>query len=327
MNVLTFEKALKGSRAYGLLMSDLKTGLGHAYIVASGDDDVVDEFFTLVAASVYCENGNSACFECAECRKVLHRNHADVFHINEARDKIKVDDVAKLVASVYVKSLSDRKLYFIHRADLMNAQAQNKLLKTLEEPPQDVTIFLGVANSAAMLDTIKSRARTLHLDVFDEDTVFEAMLALGYDREMSSVAAACSEGMLGKARKIASSPQYAQLYRAALDLMKRLDKSTDILSLDGLAAGQEDMSGFLDVLSIIIRDMLIVQEDESMILSKHVSQDIKELAQKYSPLALAKIISIINDTRRQLSLNVSPLSAIDNLLFSILEVRHKCPKS
>jgi len=327
VNVLTFEKALKGSRAYGLLMSDLKTGLGHAYIVASGDDDVVDEFFTLVAASVYCENGNSACFECAECRKVLHRNHADVFHINEARDKIKVDDVAKLVASVYVKSLSDRKLYFIHRADLMNAQAQNKLLKTLEEPPQDVTIFLGVANSAAMLDTIKSRARTLHLDVFDEDTVFEAMLALGYDREMSSVAAACSEGMVGKARKIASSPQYAQLYRAALDLMKRLDKSTDILSLDGLAAGQEDMSGFLDVLSIIIRDMLIVQEDESMILSKHVSQDIKELAQKYSPLALAKIISIINDTRRQLSLNVSPLSAIDNLLFSILEVRHKCPKS
>lgn len=327
MSVLTFENALKKSRAYNLIMSDLKSGLGHAYIVASGDDDVVDEFFTLVAASVFCENQNSACFECAECRKVLHQNHADVFHINEAREKIKVDDIVKLLSSVYVRSLSGRKLYFVHRADMMNAQAQNKLLKTLEEPPQDVTIFLGVANSSAMLDTIKSRARTLHLDVFDEDSVFEAMLSLGFDREMSAVAAACSEGMLGKARKIASSPQYAALYRTATDLMKRLEKSTDILSLDGIVTSQEDMSGFLDVLSIIIRDMMVVQEEGSMILSKHISGDIEMLAQKYSPLALAKILIIINDTRRQLSLNVNPLSAIDNLLFSILEVRHKCPKS
>ena len=83
----------------------------------------------------------------------------------------------------------------------------------------------------------------------------------------------------------------------------------------------------MDVLSIIIRDMLVIQSRPEMLLSKHVTGEIAALAEGYSPLALAKILAIINDTRRQLSLNVGALSAIDNLLFSILEVRHKCPKS
>lgn len=327
MTALTFESTLKGSNAYKFIRSDLKSGLGHAYAITSGDDDVVDEFFTLIATAVYCDNNHSSCMECAQCRKVLHSNHPDIFHVNAEREKIKVEDVNKMLSSVYIKSLSGRKLYFIHRADLMNVQAQNKLLKTLEEPPEGVTIFLGVANESAMLDTIKSRVRNIHLDLFDEDVVYNAMLALGYDREKCEVAAACSEGMLGKAKKIAASPQYSALYNSALDLLRKLERSSDILRLDANVANQENLSEFLDVLSIIIRDMLVVQQNADMILSKHVTGEICSLAGKYSPLALAKILAIISDTRRQLSLNVNALSAIDNLLFSILEVRHKCPKS
>ncbi|MCM1306609.1 MAG: hypothetical protein NC037_02830 [Bacteroides sp.] len=323
MSELVFEKALKGSRAYSQIQSDLKSGLSHAYIISSNDDVVVDEFFTLIAAAIFCENSHSACLNCAECRKVLHGNHADVFHVNLKRDKIKVEDVNNMLSSVYIKSLSGRKLYFIHRADLMNVQAQNKLLKTFEEPPADVTVFLGVANESAMLDTIKSRARTIHIDVFDKDSVYAAMLALGCDEEMSAVASACSEGMLGKARKIATSPEYGILYRSALDLMSGLNKSSDVARLDGAVANEENITAFLDVLSIIVRDMMLAESQPNMVLSKHVADKISALAQKYSPLALAKILAIINDTRRQLSLNVSALSAIDNLLFSILEVRHK----
>ncbi len=326
MSALTFENALKGSTAYKFFLSDLRSGLGHAYAVMTGDDDVADEFFTLIATTVYCQNG-SACMSCAECRKVLHSNHPDVFHVNAARDKIKVDDVNKMLSSVYIKSLSGRKLYFIHRADMMNVQAQNKLLKTLEEPPAGVTVFLGVANESAMLDTIKSRVRAIHMDSFDEQTVYNAMLSRGYSEEKSAVAAACSEGMLGKADKIAASSQYSALYAFAIDALKRLNRSSDIVGLDADIASQENLNELLDVLSIIIRDMLVVQNSPDMILSKHIPSDITALADRYSPLALSKILGMIGDTRRQLALNVPALSAIDNLLFSILEVRHRCPKS
>lgn len=322
MNELTFENALRSSKAYSLIRSDLSTGLGHAYMVVSADDDVVDEFFTLVGESIYCKT-HDACGECAECKKVAHNNHADVFHLYPTGGKIKVDDVETMLDTIAVKPLSDRKVYFVHRADLMNVQAQNKILKTLEEPPKDVTIFLGVANEASMLSTIKSRTRNVYIDLFDEDVIYSTMLSLGLDEEMSAIAAACSEGQLGKAKKIATSPKYAELYKLALYILDNLNRSSDVAKLDGLMIAEQDLGGLLDVMSIILRDMLVAKSNKDLMLSKHVSTSVAGLSEKYSARALANIIQRVNAERKKLSLNVSVAATVDDLLFSILEARYK----
>lgn len=322
MNELTFENALRSSKAYSLIRSDLSTGLGHAYMVVSADDDVVDEFFTLVGESIYCKT-HDACGECTECKKVAHNNHVDVFHLYPVGGKIKVDDVERMLDTIAVKPLSDKKVYFVHRADLMNVQAQNKILKTLEEPPKDVTIFLGVANEASMLDTIKSRARAVAIDVFDEDVVYNALLSLGIDKDTCAVAAACSEGQLGKAYKIAQSPKYADLYKCAIYLLTNLNRSSDVVKVDGIVATEQDLSGLLDVLSIILRDMLVCKQNQNLMLSKHLSSDIINLSSRYSERALAEILFRINVARRKLSLNVNVMATVDDLLFSMLEAKHK----
>lgn len=322
MNGITFDSPLRASHAYNLIRNDFNGELGHAYMVVSSDDEIVDEFFTLVAASIFCAD-HSACFECTECKKVLHNNNADVFHLYPTKDKIKVEDISQLFYTVSVKPLSEKKLYFIHRADLMNVQAQNKLLKTLEEPPVDVTIFLGVANEASILDTIKSRSRTVYIDIFDQQTVYNSLRALGFDDDLSAIASACSEGRLGIAKKIASSQEYADLYKSALYLLDNLTKSADIVKVDSLITTQKDIPGFLDVLSIIIRDMLVCKQNKDLMLSKHVSLDIINIANRYSSRALAEILMRINTARRKFSLNVNPVATADDLLFSILEVRHK----
>jgi len=319
---ITFEKVLRASRAYGLIHNDFSSGLGHAYMVVSPDDEIVDEFFTLVAASVYCQNGN-ACLECSECRKVLHNNHPDIYHVFPTKDKIKVDDIEQMLDTVPVKPLSGHKIYLIHRADQMNAQAQNKLLKTLEEPPKDVTIFLGVANEASVLDTIKSRARVVAMDVFDEDVVYNALISLGIDENTCAVAAACSEGQLGKARKIALSPKYADLYKCAIYVLTNLARSSDVVRVDGIVTSESDLSGLLDVLSIILRDMLVCKQNQNLMLSKHLSSDIINLSGRYSERALAEILFKINTARRKLSLNVNATATVDDLLFSMLEAKHK----
>lgn len=322
MSDLTFENALRSSRAYSLIRNDLKSGLGHAYMVVSQDDDIVDEFFTLVAAGVYCACDDT-CLECAECKKVLHNNHPDIFHLYPVKDKIKVDDITAFTSDIAVKSLSDRKLYFIHRADTMNVQAQNKLLKTLEEPPKTVTIFLGVANEAGMLDTIKSRTRTIAMDVFDEDVIFEELKKQDFDDSVCSIAAACCEGQLGKALKIAGSPKYADLYKCALYVLTNLQRSSDVVKVDGIIASESDLSDLLDVLSIVLRDMLVAKQNDSLMLSKHLSKDILSLSERYSARALAEILFKVSEVRRKLSLNVNVLATIDNLLFSMLEAKHK----
>ena len=93
--------------------------------------------------------------------------------------------------------------------------------------------------------------------------------------------------------------------------------------VDGIIATQEDIQGFLDVLSIVLRDMLVSKQNEKMMLSKHVSEDIINLSGRYSERAIAEIILKINAVRKKLALNVSAIATIDDLLFSILEVRHK----
>ena len=323
MSELKFFDTLKDSKAFSLLGGDFAKELGHAYMIVSPDDDAVDEFFTLVAMAVYCPT-HEPCKACVECKKILNGNNPDVFHLNEVRDKIKVEALTGFLESVTVKPIGEHKLYFIHRADLMNAQAQNKLLKTFEEPPKDVTIFLGVGNEAGMLETVKSRARTVYLDNFDEAVVYNALVKLGIDESTCKLAAECSEGQLGKALKIAGSEDYAELYRSALVLLKSLNRSTDVVQLDASIALQKDVGAFLDILSILFRDMLAAKESDDLMLQKHVSDEVKTLSEQYSLKALADILLAINEARRKLSLNVNAMATVDALLFTILEERYTC---
>lgn len=321
MSEIVFEDTLKNSRAYNLLRNDFRLDIGHAYMLVSADEDTVKEFFTLIAATIFCET-KSACLDCAECGKVVHGNHPDLSIINPSGENIKVDVIKDLTEDTGIKSFSGKKIYYIHRADLMNVSAQNKLLKTLEEPPKGVTIFLGVSNESAMLDTIKSRCRSVYLDIFDNQTVKDAMLELGCSEDVASLAADCSEGLLGKAYKIAKSPDYANLYTSALSLLKGLNRSTDVVALDHSPALLKDTAEFLNVLSIVIRDMLAVKGNNP-VLSRHVGLQIRTIAEGFSTKALSEIILLINEARRKLSLNVNVQATIDSLLFSILEAKYK----
>lgn len=304
-----------------MLQSDFRLEVGHAYMLVSPDDEIVKEFFTLLASTIFCET-KSACMHCNECGKVVHDNHPDVVVINRNAENIKVEVVRDMTKDASIRSLSGTKIYYIHRADLMSAASQNKLLKTLEEPPKGVTIFLGVSNESAMLDTIKSRCRSVYLDVFDNETVRQAMLDLGCSEDVASLAADCSEGQLGKAYKIAKSPSHAELYSSAITLLKGLSRSTDVVALDHSPALIKHTEEFLDVLSIILRDMLAVKGG-NQILSRHVGMQIRSIADGFSSKALSEIILIITEARRKLSLNVSVQAVTDSLLFSILEAKYK----
>lgn len=322
MSAPVFENTLRASRAYDVIAKDMLLGLGHAYMIVSPDDDTVKDFFTLVGAAIFC-NAKSACMECPECRKVLDGNHPDLFTVNYAGEKIKVQEVKNMISSVSIKPLSGVKAYFVHRADLMTPDAQNKLLKTLEEPPEGVTIFLGVANESGILDTVKSRCRKIYIDVFDRETVYNALTALGCDAESASVAAACCEGQLGKARSIAFSPEYKRRYSDALSLLEMLKRSADILSAEAIPSFREDESGFLRILSVAIRDVIAAKEGSPLFFDARTSARIEAIANEFSLRALALAATAVNKAQEKLSYGVNSVAVEDSLLFNILEVRHK----
>lgn len=322
--MIEFQDALKKSRAYNLIKHDIDTGnLSHAYMVISPDVFAVKNLFRLIACAVYCKD---ACTTCPVCKKVLNGNHADVKFINEDGKKIKVEDVAALIEDTETKPFeSDNKLYFVNSADKMNPAAQNKLLKTLEEPQKAVSIFLGVGSESAILDTVKSRTKKITLDRFSAGDIKGALLSSGVSDGNATIAAACADGMLWRAKEIASNPAFSETFDRAIFILNNLKKSSDVASfLNDKTLDKDNLPVFLDALSIVLRDMIAAKTDKNLIMSKHKEWEIETLSKGFSLDALSNILYLVNEERKKLSFYVGSTGVVENLLLGILEVKYKC---
>lgn len=323
--MIEFADALKSSRAYNLIKHDIDTGnLSHAYMVISPDTLALNSLFEIVACAVYCKD--DACLACTTCHRILHGNHADVKFINSDNKNLKVEDVESLIDDTGTRPFeSDHKLYFVFSADKMNAAAQNKLLKTLEEPQKTVTIFLGVSRESAMLDTVKSRTKKITLDRFSQEEISSALKEEGFPSDSAETAAACADGMLGRAKEIAEDKSFAENYAQTVNVFKNLKKSGDVASfLNEKVLDKERLPVFLDIASLIVRDMMAAKTDERLITNKRTAEEVKTMSREYSLLALSNILYLINEERKKLNVYVSSVGVAENLLLGILEVKYKC---
>ena len=323
--MIEFADALKSSRAYNLIKHDIDTGnLSHAYMVISPDTLALNNLFEIVACAVYCKD--DACLACTTCHRILHGNHADVKFINSDNKNLKVEDVESLIDDTGTRPFeSDHKLYFVFSADKMNAAAQNKLLKTLEEPQKTVTIFLGVSRESAMLDTVKSRTKKITLDRFSQEEISSALKEEGFPSDSAETAAACADGMLGRAKEIAEDKSFAENYAQTVNVFKNLKKSGDVASfLNEKVLDKERLPVFLDIASLIVRDMMAAKTDERLITNKRTAEEVKAMSREYSLLALSNILYLINEERKKLNVYVSSVGIAENLLLGILEVKYKC---
>ncbi len=323
--MIEFADALKSSRAYNLIKHDIDTGnLSHAYMVISPDTLALNNLFEIVACAVYCKD--DACLACTTCHRILHGNHADVKFINSDNKNLKVEDVESLIDDTGTRPFeSDHKLYFVFSADKMNAAAQNKLLKTLEEPQKTVTIFLGVSRESAMLDTVKSRTKKITLDRFSQEEISSALKEEGFPSDSAETAAACADGMLGRAKEIAEDKSFAENYAQTVNVFKNLKKSGDVASfLNEKVLDKERLPVFLDIASLIVRDMMAAKTDERLITNRRTAEEVKAMSREYSLLALSNILYLINEERKKLNVYVSSVGVAENLLLGILEVKYKC---
>lgn len=140
--------------------------VSHAYILTgpagSGKKALAVEF----AAALVCRGGNRPCGACDQCRKAFEGLHQDIHIITDGVEgkSIGVDRVREIGKNAYVApGESVHAVYIIENADKMTAQAQNALLKVLEEPPEPVVFLLLTANLCALLPTVRSRAAILRI--------------------------------------------------------------------------------------------------------------------------------------------------------------------
>lgn len=157
----------------------------HAYLLVLPAVSAREEQSIALAQKLLCSQPNAPCGRCRDCRKVQAGVHPDLLWLRrQSNDKgslrreITVDQVRAVAADAYVApNESERKVYIIPEADTMNAQAQNALLKALEDPPGHACFILCTASSDALLPTVLSRLVRARAAAESEAVMDEAMEA------------------------------------------------------------------------------------------------------------------------------------------------------
>ena len=303
--------------------------VSHAYILNGESNAGKMMLAEAFAMALQCESGKEeACMNCRSCHQASEHNQPDIIYVtHEKPNVISVDDIRhQLNNDIVIKPYSSKyKIYIVDEAEKMNIQAQNALLKTIEEPPAYGIILLLTTNADAFLPTILSRCITLNLKSVNEDLIKEYLMKkYRIPDYQADVCAAFAQGNVGKAIQLASSGEFNELKAETLSLVKKLD-DMDLFELNGcikqINEFKPKIGEYFDLLTLWFRDVLYMKAtgDVNNLIFKDEVYDIKKQATKKSYSGIENILQTLEQSRVRLSANVNFDLVIELLLLTIKE--------
>ena len=312
------------------LRNALATGkVSHAYII-NGEKSSGKEFIAKVfAMALQCEQGQmDPCQECRSCKQALSGNHPDIIYVtHEKPNTISVDDIRRQVnGDVAIKPYSaPRKVYLIGEAEKMTVQAQNALLKTLEEPPEYAVIILLTSNVNTLLPTIMSRCVMLHMKPVADELVKEYLCGqLQIPDYKAEVCAAFARGNIGRAKALASSEDFENVKSEALSLLKYIqdmELNEIIAAVKKITEYKLEINDYLDICAIWYRDALLFKatNDVNHLIFREEIQALRRTAQRSSYEGIESIIKALDTAKKRLDANVNFELVMELLMLTIQE--------
>ena len=246
---------------------------------------------------------------------------------HEKPGTISIDEIREqVIHDVAIKPYySEHKIYIIPDAEMMTVQAQNALLKTIEEPPEYAVIMLLTSNVDALLPTIQSRCVRLDLKVVDDSLVKKYLMErLHIPDYQAEIDASFAQGSIGKAKEAATSEEFAVMTQNALKILKYVNTmETYELSdeIKKLADEKQNISDYLDIFQFWFRDVLMFKatcEVDNLVFKQEINY-IKEQASQRSYENLEKILEALEKTKVRLRANVNFELALELLFLTIRE--------
>ncbi len=303
--------------------------VSHAYMI-SGEKDSGKEFIAKIfAMTLQCEKGGTnPCGVCHSCRQALSANHPDIIRlVHEKPATISVEDIRSQVnGDVGIKPYSSPyKVYIINEAEKMNPQAQNALLKTLEEPPSYVVILLLCSNVNALLPTILSRCVVLNMKPASNEQIKRYLMeVLQVPDYKAEICVAFARGNVGKAKALASSEEFDNVKEEAIALLKYIrdmEISEIILAIKKIAEYKLDVQDYLDIMAVWYRDVLLFKatRDVNPLIFKEEIQAIREAARRSSYEGIERVLEALEKAKSRLRANVNFDLTMELLLLEIKE--------
>lgn len=294
------------SIAYKNIKEDLKqSNLSHAYLFLSSDELNNFLFIKEISNLILCDI-KSACGQCSSCLKVLANSHPDILTYPKNKSLL-VEDTEDINKHVYeIPMLADKKIIIINNIDNSTLQAQNKMLKTLEEPPKSVIFILTAKNENKILPTIISRSRKINLGPLTKNIIKDYIESQNkkYDETTLKNALDYGEGWIGKTINTLNNEKFTQENKLVNDIVNYFNSSKE------LSIYSSQIIKYRDDLKLLLE-----------LLSKRFNQKL-ENPDKISQEGIIQIIKEINLSSQNLERNVNINLIVDNLLMKILEVKY-----
>lgn len=303
--------------------------ISHAYII-NGEKSSGKEFIAKVfAMALQCERGEvEPCQECHACRQALSNNQPDIIRVShEKPNTISVDDIrAQVNNDVAIKPYGrPYKIYIINEAEKMTQQAQNALLKTLEEPPEYAVILLLTANANELLPTILSRCVMLNMKpVADEQVRRYLMEELQVPDYKADVCVAFARGNVGKAKALASSEDFENVKNEALSLLKYvgdMELYEMVAAIKKIGEYKLEVTDYFDIMAIWYRDVLLFKatKDANRLVFREELGALRKCAQRSSYEGIETVIKALDDAKHRLDANVNFDLVMELLFLTIRE--------
>lgn len=302
--------------------------VSHAYIIAGEKGSGKRLLANIFASTLQCEKGSiQPCGTCKSCMQVEGGNQPDIIYVTHEKASLGVDDIRQQVNNdVAIKPYSSvRKIYIIPDGEKMTEQAQNALLKTIEEPPEYAVFLLLTENVNTFLPTILSRCVTLQLKPVDAKLIkkflMERMQIPDYLAELS---AAFSQGNVGKAIRYASSEEFIEMKRDTIHVLTHVDdmKNYEIMQfIKKMAENKGDVEDYLDLMLLWYRDVLmfkVTQDTNGLLFADEISS-IRKQAQSKQYEGIEAIIQAIEKAKVRLKANVNFDTAMELMIFVMKE--------
>lgn len=304
--------------------------VSHAYII-NGERNAGKEFIAKTfAMAVQCENRQDAepCGECHSCKQALSGNHPDIIFItHEKPGTIGVDDIRRQInGDVAIKPYSGlKKIYIVSEGEKMTVQAQNALLKTLEEPPEYAVILILTDNVNTLLPTILSRCVVLNMKPVRDAQIKEYLMEnMGIPDYKADICVAFARGNVGKARLLANSEEFDKVKEEAITLLKyigEMELHEIVAAIKKINEYKFDVNDYMDILSIWYRDVLLFKatHDVNHLIFREEIQSIRKVADKSTYEGIERIIDALEKSKQRLNANVNFELTMELLLLTIKE--------
>lgn len=291
-----FEKLIGNEKIKEDLNLVLKNqNISHSYLFIGNKGIGKSEFAKEFAKGILCQGDSKPCLHCKSCIEFDNQNNPDFYYVGlEEENSIKIDTIRQMQKRIQeLPIVSNRKVYIIDDSDCMTKEAQNCLLKTIEEPPEFVTVILITSNENKILNTIQSRCLKINFKPIKDEELQKYLKETYKIENLSSNMLKACGGSIGKALEIYEKQDIYKVIENVFNNINDYNLVSAIKELEILYKDKEDIFEILDYINVIF-------------LNK-AKEDITYIG----------YIEQIEITKKKINSNCNYDMAIDELLFKI----------